>query len=309
MNGKFSLKDFFLRFPDDIACLEEIKNIRWPSGITCPVCKKVTKFYKVKGRTAYACEFGGTTVYPLADTILEKTTTPLQYWFYAMYLMTKTRSGISAKQLQRELGVTYKTAWRMFKQIRMLMADNSTNINNPNGSNPLDGTVEVDETFVGGKGKNRKSQWVQGVESKEKQILMGMVQREGKVYIKHIPNTGKWTLLQQIQDNISPKARIFTDEYRGYIQLSYRGYEHDSVNHSASEYVKGEVHTQNIENVWSHLKRGIFGVYRIVSAKYLQAYADEYAFRYNHRKLDGEMFNILLKQIAEVKVITSPRTS
>lgn len=105
------------------------------------------------------------------------------------------------------------------------MADNSSNIEN--GGTPLDGTLEVDETFVGGKGKNRKNQWVQGVESKEKEILMGMVQREGKVYIKHIPNTGKWTLLKQIQDNISPKARIFTDEYRGYIQLSYRGYTHN----------------------------------------------------------------------------------
>jgi len=296
MNGKFSLKEFFSRFPDDNACLEEIKNIRWPSGITCPVCKKATKFYKVKGRTAYACEFGGTTVYPLADTILEKTTTPLQYWFYAMYLMTKTRSGISAKQLERELGVTYKTAWRMFKQIRMLMNDTS--------SDPLDGTVEVDETFVGGKGKNRKSTWVQGIEGKEKEILMGMVKRGGKVYIKHIPNTGKWTLLKQIQEHISPKARIFTDEWRGYIQLSYKGYGHDSVNHSATEYVRGEVHTQNIDNVWSHLKRGIFGVYRIVSAKYLQAYADEYAFRYNNRKFDGTMFDILLNQIAEVRTIS-----
>jgi transposase len=296
MIGKFSLKEFFDRFPDNDACLEEIKNIRYPEGIFCPVCNKVTKFYKVKNRTAYACEFGGTTFYPLAGTIFEKTTTPLQYWLYAMYSMTKTRSGISAKQLQRELGVTYKTAWRMFKQIRMLMSDNS--------GNPLDGRVEVDETFVGGKAKNRKNIWTQGVEEKQKQVLMGMVEREGKVYIKHIPNIGKWTLLKQIQENITPKARIFTDEWRGYIQLSYKGYEHNSVNHGAGEYVRREVHTQNIENVWSHLKRGIFGVYRIVSAKYLQAYADEYAFRYNHRKLNGElMFNALLHQVATVKVL------
>lgn len=295
MSSKFNLTEFFARFPDNDSCLEEIKNLRWPDGILCPICKKITKFYKVTGRMAYACEYGGTTVYPLAGTILEKTTTPLQYWFYAMYLMTKTRSGISAKQLQRELGVTYKTAWRIFKQIRMLMSTSS--------GNPLDGTVEVDETFVGGKGKNRKSKWIQGIEGKQKEILMGMVEREGKVYIRHIPNTGKWTLLKQIQDNISPKARIFTDEWRGYIQLSYKGYEHDSVTHNAGEYVRGEVHTQNIENVWSHLKRGIFGVYRIVSAKYLQAYADEYAFRYNHRKLDGAMFDALLNQITNVQIL------
>ncbi len=296
MIGKFSLKEFFSRFPNDDACLEEIKKLRFPNGITCPKCQKVTKFYKITKRPGYACEFGGHVVYPLSGTILEKTTTPLQYWLYAMYLMTKTRSGISAKQLQRELGVTYKTAWRMFKQIRMLMSSDSS-------SDLLDGIVEVDETFVGGKGKNRKDQWVQGIEEKQKQVLMGMVQRGGKVYIRHIETNGKWALLQQIQENISPKARIFTDEWRGYIQLSYKGYEHSSVNHGAGEYVRKEVHTQNIENVWSHLKRGIFGVYRIVSAKYLQAYADEYAFRYNHRKLDGEMFDILLKQVANVRTL------
>lgn len=133
---------------------------------------------------------------------------------------------------------------------------------------------------------------------------MGIVQREGKVYIKHVPNTGKWTLLKQTKDRVDPKAKIYTDERRGYIGLKYQGYVHDSVNHSASEYVKGEVHTQNIENVWSHLKRGIFGVYRVVSAKYLQAYADEYAFRYNYRSFDGGgMFNALLKQIANVTIL------
>lgn len=293
--NKFSLREFFEKYPDDDTCLEEVKNIRWPDGITCPDCGKITKFYKVTGRTAYACEFGGYQMFPLAGTILEKTTTPLQYWFYAMYLITKTRSGISAKQLQRELGVTYKTAWRMFKQIRMLMADSS------GGS--LGGIVEADETFVGGKSKNRASVWTQGVEEKQKEILMGIVQREGNVYIKHIPNTGKWTLLKQIKDNVSPKARIYTDDYRGYIGVKYYGYEHASVNHSAGEYVRGEVHTQNIDNVWSHLKRGIFGVYRIVSSKYIQAYADEFAFRYNHRKLDGDMFYALLRQIATVKVL------
>lgn len=198
MTGKFSLKEFFSRFPDDDACLEEIKNLRFPQGITCPKCQKVTKFYKISKRPGYACEFGGHVVYPLSGTILEKTTTPPQYWLYAMYLMTKTRSGISAKQLQRELGVTYKTAWRMFKQIRMLMSSDSS-------FDPLDGIVEVDETFVGGKGKNRKDQWIQGVEEKQKQVLMGMVQRRGKVYIRHIETDGKWALLKQIQDNISPK--------------------------------------------------------------------------------------------------------
>src|SRR3990167_3650579 len=148
MNKKFSLGDFIKKYSTDEKCLEKIKQLRWPNGITCPDCGKITNFYKVTRRTAYACEFGGYQIYPLAGTIFEKTTTPLQYWFYAIYLMTQTRSGISAKQLQRELGVTYKTAHRMFKLIRTLMA----NV----GGNLLTGVVEVDETFVGGKGKNRK---------------------------------------------------------------------------------------------------------------------------------------------------------
>lgn len=293
---KFTISQFLLRFPTDEKCLEEIKQTRWPKGLVpCSKCNKETKHYKVTGRTAYACEFCGNHVFPLAGTVFDKTTTSLRLWFYAIYLMTQTRAGISAKQLQRELGVTYKTAWRIFKQIRALMADGS--------GNPLDGIVEADETFVGGKAKNRKNEWRQSEMAKQKEVLMGIVQRHGKVYIKHIPNTGKWTLLKQIKDNVSPRARIFTDDYQGYTQLKYHGYDHDSVNHTAGEYVRENVHTQNIENVWSHLKRGITGVYRMVSAKYLQAYADEYAFRYNNRNLKGRMFDLLLEQVPQVKMI------
>lgn len=137
MKDKYSLGKFLKLYPNNEACLEKIKQLRWPHGIICPECEKVTKFYKITGQTAYACEFGGTRVYPLAGTIFHKSTTTLQYWFYAIYLMTQTRNGISAKQLQRELGVTYKTAWRMFKHIRILMAQTNTNL--------LSGTVEVDE--------------------------------------------------------------------------------------------------------------------------------------------------------------------
>lgn len=290
-NFNFGL--FLRRFGTNDKCLEIIKDLKYPKGVFCESCKEVTKFYKIEGRQVYQCTCHFQ-ISPLAGTILEKTTTPLQYWFYAIFLMAMTRSGISAKQLQRELGVTYKTAWRMFKQIRMLMADTS--------GTPLDGIIEADETFVGGKGKNRAYEW-RSLEEKPKEILMGMVARGGKVYMKHIPNTGKWTLLKQIKDNVSPRARIYTDDYRGYIGVKYYGYEHDSVNHSAGEYVRGEVHTQNIDNVWSHLKRGIFGVYRVVSSKYLQAYADEFGWRYNNRRYKDGMFERLLGQIAEVKVV------
>ena len=158
------------------------------------------------------------------------------------------------------------------------------------------GDVEVDETFVGGKGFNRRKEWRDGY-TKPKEVLMGMAQRGGKVYIKHVPNTGKWTLLAQIKENVSPQARILTDEWAAYKNLHKFGYLHDAVNHGGWEFVRGDIYTQNVENVWSHLKRGITGVYRIVSKKYLQAYSDEYAFRYNNRKSSEQMFEILLSQI------------
>ncbi len=211
---KVSLGLFFRKYPNNEVCLEKIRQLRWPNGITCPECQKVTKFYKVTGQTAYACEFGGHRVYPLAGTILEKTTTPLQYWFYAIYIMTQTRSDVSAKQLQRELGVTYKTSHRMFRLIHTLMANT--------GGGLLSGIVEIDETCVGGKGKNRAFQWRQGVEAKEKEIVMGMVERQGQVYLKHIPNTEKYTLLQQVRENVDPKARVMTDELMSYTSL-YKG--------------------------------------------------------------------------------------
>ncbi len=292
MNTKFSLRSFKQKYGTHEECLEAIKQLRFPDPFTCPKCNTIQKFYPVAQRTSYACNSCGHHTYPLAGTIFEKTTTPLDLWFFAMYLMVQTRSGTSAKQLERMLGVTYKTAWRMFKHIRMLMAEN--------GGDMLDGVVEIDETFMGGKGKNRAYTWEA---EKQKEVIMGMLQREGKAYLKHIPNTGKWTLLKQIKDNVSPTARIMTDELASYVNLPQYGYFHEAVAHGKKEYVRGNVHTQNIEGLWAGLKRGIYGVYRVVSKKYLQAYADEYAWRYNHRIYAGGMFELLLRQVTEVKMI------
>lgn len=288
---KFTLQDFDSRFPDENACIDEIFRLRYPMGVECTSCNKITKYYKLKGRKAYSCEFCRTQIHPLAGTIFEKSTTSLKLWFHGLFLMTQTRSGISAKQLERMLGVTYKTAWRMFKHIRTLMAD--TDII------PLDGTVEIDETYIGG--KPRLHEFGEGI--KDKEIIMGMIKRDGKAILKQIENTGKWALIEQIDKYVSPKARVITDQYAGYRQLRKRGWKHDFVNHNITFFTKGDIHTQNAENVWSHLKRGIYGVYRHVSKKYLQAYADEYAFRYNNRKESESMFDILLSQISLVKVL------
>ena len=292
MNTNFSLGTFLKNYGTNDKCLEAIKNLRYPNGIYCNECKTITKFYKITGRQVYQDSLNHQ-ISPLAGTIFEKSSTPLQYWFYAIFLMSVTRSGTSAKQLQRELGVTYKTAWRMFHQIRKLMARS--------GGGFLEGDVEVDETYIGGKGYNRATK--PNFNMIPKEIVMGLVERGGKAYLKHIPDTSKWTLINQIEMNVSPNARILSDELPVYMSLPHYGYRHEAVKHSALEYVRGDVHTQNVENIWSQLKRGIYGVYRFVSKKHLQAYVDEYNWRYNNRLVPKSMFDLLLAQVGEVKAI------
>jgi len=144
---KYTTKDFEKQFPDDNACLEFIKNARWPKGIFCEKCQRVTKHHRITDRKVYSCDFCGTQVSPTAGTIFHKSPTPLKSWFYAIFLMASTRCGISAKQLERELGVTYKTAWRMFSQIRSLMAEDI---------NPLNGFIDIDDTYIGGKSHGKR---------------------------------------------------------------------------------------------------------------------------------------------------------
>lgn len=294
MTTRLSLRQFKWKYGTHEKCLEAIKELKYPDPFTCPTCKTIQKLYPVTGRTSYACGNCGYQVYPLVGTIFEKSTTPLDLWFFAMDLMTQTRSGTSAKQLERMLGVTYKTAWRMFKQIRILMAQKSS---------LLDGIVEIDETYFGGKGKNRAYEWHGGVE--EKEIVMGIVKRKGTAFAKHIPNTHKYTLIKQIKENVDPKAHVMTDELGSYKDLYMFGFDkHYSVNHSNKEFVRNHLfHTNNVEGLWSHFKRGIYGVYRNVSKKYLQAYMDEYIWRFNNRKHSGLMFDRLLRQVVEVKTI------
>ncbi|MEK7572202.1 MAG: IS1595 family transposase [Patescibacteria group bacterium] len=294
MKTRISLGSFKRNYGTSDQCLEAIKKARYPGLTTCPKCQRKERFYRVTGRTAYACNHCGNHIYPLAGTIFEKSTTSLDLWFFAMYLMAQTRSGTSAKQLERMLGVTYKTAWRMFKQIRMLMAETNTSL--------LSGTVEIDESYFGGR-RIRKGIWGGGVDNKE--AVMGMVERDGRAYVKHVPDTSKYTLINQIQQNVDPKARIITDQYPSYQSLRKLGYNHDFVNHTKT-FVVGDIYTQNIEGVWSTMKRGITGVYRHVSKKYLQAYVDEYTWRFNRRKRSGEMFDLLL---AEATSVSSSKAS
>jgi transposase len=277
----FSMQEFNRQFPSNDACLAYLWQMHF-AGTPCTRCGLVDAFHKLPNRPAYQCECGAQ-IYPLAGTPFHKSTTDLRTWFLAIFFMTTTRSGMSAAQFQRITGVTYKTAWRIFKQVRLLMDDDNS---------PLSGAVEVDEAYIGGSGRNRKT-W-HGQEP-AKAVVFGMVERGGRVKAKHVRTSGSRSLLPQIQANVAPGTTIYSDEYGAYKVLPKLGYAHDSVNHSQLQFRKGDAYTQSIENFWSQFKRGLYGVYRHCDRKYLQQYANEYAFRYSNRKISGgEMFEMVL---------------
>ena len=280
---KYTLKQFNAQFPDEDACLEFIKNARWPHGIHCLTCQCITPHHRIRGRKVYSCQVCGSHVSPTADTIFHKSSTPLRSWFHAMFLMASTRTGISAKQLEREIGVTYKTAWRMFHQIRKLMAQSDLK---------LFGEIEVDETYIGGKRSGPRGRGALG-----KTIVAGMVERNGRAVLKVVPDVKAHTLLPMIQHHVPEGQIIYTDELMSYHRLRGMGYFHATVQHKAKQYVSGRAHTNNIEGMWSNVKRGIDGVHHVVSPKYLQAYLDSYIYRFNRRRDAEPMFSQLLAEI------------
>ena len=290
---RYTRNQFDKEFPNDDVCLETIKEQRFPGGIKfCETCQKERKHYRVTGRTAYACDRCGNHIYPLAGTIFEKSTTPLRIWFQAMYLMGSTRCGISAKQIQRETGVTYKTAWRIFRQIRSLLSELDMQLE---GS-----TVEMDECYVGGRprGKRGGPKWL---EPSKKAVVAGVVERKtgkGRVIARVVDDASKKTLQDFAHEFILPESTVFTDEHPSYTGLD-KTYTHHRIQHAAGVYVKGDVHTQTIEGFWSLVQNGIRGVYHSVSKKYSQTYLNEYAFRYNRRDSGNLIFYAILAKIAE----------
>jgi len=289
---RYTVAQFNAEFPSDDACLEYVKEQRWPNGVTeCDKCKVERKHYRVTGRTAYACDHCGNHIYPLAGTVFEKSTTSLRLWFYAMYLMGSTRCGISAKQIQRETGVTYKTAWRMFKQIRSLLTE---------GGMQLEGsTVEMDETYMGGKRRGDHRGRPNRADPKHRAVV-GMVERGGRVRAFVAKDVTRKSLHGFVKEYVMPRSIIYTDFLPAYEGLNkFNGYVHRRVNHSAGVYVQGDVHTNTIEGFWSLLKRGIGGVYHNVSAKYLQTYLDEYCFRFNRRHSGNLLFKSILERVSE----------
>jgi hypothetical protein len=226
----------------------------------------------------------------MKGTIFEKSTTSLQLWFYAMFLMASTRCGISAKQLERELGVTYKTAWRMFNKIR-------TELMNDEDDDQLGGDVEIDETSWGGKPRRKlKGNAEIARFREEKTTILGMVEREGRVRLRVIPSRRGPALSREVRTHVNPSSFIITDDWRPYRPLRKDFLDHRVINHSAGYYVKGDIHTNTIEGFFGNLKTGMRGAYKHVSDRWIQSYLDEYAWRYNARREPRGMFEQLLRR-------------
>ncbi len=269
---KFTILDFLKRYPDDNACLDEIFKLRYGSVGGCMKCGVAgAKYYRVKKRMCYDCGECGHQVYPLAGTVMHGTKTKLTLWFFAVYLFSTSKNGVSAKELQRQLGVAYKTAWKMGHLIRILMGDNRM---------PLSGIVQIDETLFGGKAKGKR-----GWAAEKKTCLFGMIERGGRVKVLAVPNRQQQILLPIIGNNIIVGSTVHTDEYKGYGCLSDLGYNHQRVVHSKYQWKdwKTGCHTNNIEGYWSNLKKSVFGTHTYVSPKYLQNYLNEFGFRHNNR--------------------------
>ena len=269
-----TLRQFQDRFPTEESCLDHLMRTRFGDRHDCEKCGKSAKFYRVKARRSYACEHCGAQVYPTAGTPFDRTRTSLRDWFFVMFQFCASRNGVAAKEVERQIGVTYKTAWRMCHEIRKYMGA-------VDGDAPLGGpfkTVEIDETFIGGYERN-------GMGGKGKTIVIGMRQRGGEIITRVVPDRRSGTLLSHIVANVKPYSQVHTDTLRSYGGLAtINGYWHKQVNHSIEEYVSKDGATVNgIEGFWAQLKRGINGTHIHVSPKHLPKYLGEFEFRHNRR--------------------------
>lgn len=285
----FSVREFFTRFPDERACLVHIMLVRYGgTTLDCPSCRVEGEFHKLRDRRVFACPHCLFQIAPTANTILHDTRTPLVSWFYAMYLFCTTRHGVSGKELQRQLGVTYKTAWRMGQQIRQLAekADHFDDL--------LTGHVEMDEAYVGG-----RTPGGQGQAAATKTVVFGLAQRQGRIIARVVPDAKTDSLRPIVLETVARGTIVSTDEHRSYRLLTKEGYRHGRVNHSAGQYARYvckslTFHTNTIEGFWRLFKASVRSTHVHVSPKYMQRYVSEFTFRVNHRERVNGMFDLLV---------------
>ncbi len=281
------LRDFLAQFPTEDSCLDHLMRSRFGDRHDCAKCGRNSHFYRVVSRKVYSCEYCGAQVAPMAGTPFERTRTPLRDWFYVIFMFTTTRNGVAAKEVERQLGVTYKTAWRMCHEIRKYMGE-------VDGNSPIGGfgtIVEVDETYIGGVSKGGK----RGRGAPGKTLVLGMIERDGDVVTQVVPNVRGATLKPIINANVLPGGQVHSDELKSYNGLGLRGHVHMTVNHGAGQYVGPTGATVNaMEGFWAALKRGINGTHIHVSPKHLPKYLAEFEYRHNMRHLPHMMLDRLM---------------
>lgn len=286
---KITVRDFFDRFPTVDACLEHVMEVRYGLRHVCGKCGDEATFHRLSNRKAYSCSRCGHHVYPCAGTIFEDSRTSLQLWFYAIYLFVTTRHGVSGKELERQLGVTYKTAWRMGQQIRQLMVK-------ADGFEMLQGHVELDEAYVGGKISGGK----RGRGAPGKTIVFGMKARGGRMATEIVPDVKKATLRGATLRNVKPGSVVSTDELMSYGLLNSDGYRHGQVKHGEKDYghydyrLDEMIHVNHVESFWKLFKASVRSTHIHVSAKYMDRYLGEFTFRSNHRAKKNAMFDLLI---------------
>ena len=293
-NKSVSIYEFLKKFPDEQSAIVYLEARRWPNGVACPTCGSLDirqeKDYRYKFCRDCYLRFTVRT-----GTIFARSHIPLHKWLFAIYVLQQARKGVSSIQLSKELGISQKACWFMLHRLREACEEHKA----------LVGTIEIDETYVGGKmSSKRGDKRVRGPRGAYgKQPVLGMRERDGHTTLKVIPDTTMFTLEKEIRSTVTEGSTVYTDEYRSYNDLS-DWYSHDSVKHSKKEYARGDVTTNSIESVWALLKRGYHGIFHHYSVKHMQLYANEIAFRLNHTTGDVMAFINDLLDLAFKKRLT-----
>jgi transposase len=303
-DSRVSFMEFMREYPDDATCLEHLWRTRYAEdgeNAECPKCEQVRSFKRYETsqrRQSWTCTACGHHIHPTAGTIFHKSSTSLHLWFYAIYLVSSSRCGIAAKQLEREIGVNYKTALRMLHLIRQELM-------NQDDHGQVGGIVEADETFIGGKIRESDRAAARaaglplnsGPATKTRAVVVAAVERRGKVRAKVVPSRGY--AAATVHEFVLPGSMVFTDDWSGYNGLAAKGrYHHRRIKHSQRIYVDGPVHTQTIEGFFGHFKTDVRGTHHSISTKWLPGYLNEWVWKWNHRTDDAAMFRTLLANAA-----------